>query len=95
MYLALMIRQIIQAEENPTLIDDRDFYGNKRLELAGSLMSLLFESLFKRLNSELKAIVEKKAYVDIISYHYQLLLNKLFKLVSSNLLEILVTYTEY
>ena len=95
MYLALMIRQIIQAEKNPTLIDDRDFYGNKRLELAGSLMSLLFESLFKRLNSELKAIVEKKAYVDIISYHYQLLLNKLFKLVSSNLLEILVTYTEY
>ena len=90
-----MIRQIIQAEKNPTLIDDRDFYGNKRLELAGSLMSLLFESLFKRLNSELKAIVEKKANVDIISYHYQLLLNKLFKLVSSNLLEILVTYTEY
>ena len=85
----------MQAEKNPTLIDDRDFYGNKRLELAGSLMSLLFESLFKQLNSDLKAIVEKKAYVDIISYHYQLLLNKLFKLVSSNLLEILVTYTEY
>ena len=66
--MALMIRQIIQAEENPTLIDDRDFYGNKRLELAGSLMSLLFESLFKQLNSDLKAIVEKKAYVDIIKH---------------------------
>ena len=90
-----MIRRVMLAEKNPTLVDDRDFFGNKRLELAGSLMSLLFESLFKRLNSELKAIVEKKAYVDIISYHYQLLLNKLFKLVSSNLLEILVTYTEY
>ena len=90
-----MIRRVMLAEKNPTLVDDRDVYGNKRLELAGSLMSLLFESLFKRLNSELKAIVEKKAYVDIISYHYQLLLNKLFKLVSSNLLEILVTYTEY
>ena len=95
MYLALMIRRVMLTEKNPTLVDDRDFFGNKRLELAGSLMSLLFESLFKRLNSELKAIVEKKAYVDIISYHYQLLLNKLFKLVSSNLLEILVTYTEY
>ena len=90
-----MIRRVMLTEKNPTLVDDRDFFGNKRLELAGSLMSLLFESLFKRLNSELKAIVEKKAYVDIISYHYQLLLNKLFKLVSSNLLEILVTYTEY
>ena len=90
-----MIRRVMLTEKNPTLVDDRDFFGNKRLELAGSLMSLLFESLFKQLNSDLKAIVEKKAYVDIISYHYQLLLNKLFKLVSSNLLEILVTYTEY
>ena len=70
MYLALMIRRVMLAEKNPTLVDDRDVYGNKRLELAGSLMSLLFESLFKRLNSELKAIVEKKAYV-----YYQLSLS--------------------
>lgn len=33
-----------------TECDDRDFYGNKRLELAGSLMGLLFEDVFKRLN---------------------------------------------
>jgi hypothetical protein len=32
----------------------RDYYGNKRLELAGGLMSLLFEDLFKRLCSDLK-----------------------------------------
>ena len=31
-----------------TDVDDRDFYGNKRIELAGSLLSLLFEDLFKR-----------------------------------------------
>ena len=43
----------------PDLIWDRDYYGNKRLELAGSLLSLLFEDLFKRLNWELKAIADK------------------------------------
>ena len=37
----------------------RDYYGNKRLELAGSLLSLLFEDLFKRLNWELKQIADR------------------------------------
>lgn len=32
----------------------QDYYGNKRIELAGSLLSLLFEDLFKRFNGDLK-----------------------------------------
>ena len=32
-YVALMIRRIIQATEDPTNLDDKDYYGNKRLEL--------------------------------------------------------------
>lgn len=35
-------------------VDCRDYYGNKRLEMAGGLLALLFEDLFKRMNAELK-----------------------------------------
>ncbi|XP_035230876.1 DNA-directed RNA polymerase III subunit RPC2-like, partial [Stegodyphus dumicola] len=58
-FMAIMIKRIIEAEKNPQLLDDRDYYGNKRLELAGSLLSLLFEDLFKRFNLELKEICNK------------------------------------
>ena len=47
-YLALMIRRIIDAIYDPSKLDDKDYYGNKRLELAGQLISLLFEDLFKK-----------------------------------------------
>lgn len=32
-YIALMIRRVITAMYEPVTIDDRDYYGNKRLEL--------------------------------------------------------------
>lgn len=47
-YLGLMVRRIIDAIHDPTKLDDKDYYGNKRLELAGQLVSLLFEDLFKK-----------------------------------------------
>lgn len=58
-YVALMVRRVMAAELNVNAIDDRDYYGNKRLELAGSLLSLMFEDLFKRFNWELKMIADK------------------------------------
>lgn len=58
MYVALMIRRVIFAEKDRKAVDDRDYYGNKRLELAGSLMSLMFEDLFKRMCWELKTIAD-------------------------------------
>lgn len=53
-YIAHIVRRIIFTDRDRTRLDDKDYYGNKRLELAGQLLSLLFEDLFKRLNSDLK-----------------------------------------
>ena len=61
--MALMVRRVILAKGDKVKADDRDYYGNKRLELAGQLLSLLFEDLFKKFNSEVKyKIIKKYAY---------------------------------
>ncbi|KAK3315011.1 hypothetical protein B0H66DRAFT_330563 [Apodospora peruviana] len=57
-YIAMMVRRVLMACHNPKLVDDRDFVGNKRLELAGQLLSLLFEDLFKKFVSDLKGNME-------------------------------------
>jgi DNA-directed RNA polymerase III subunit RPC2 len=53
-YMTHIARRVLKTVIDRTLLDDKDYYGNKRLELAGSLISLLFEDLFKRFNSDLK-----------------------------------------
>jgi DNA-directed RNA polymerase III subunit RPC2 len=53
-YVALMVRRTLQAVKDGGIVDDRDFIGNKRLELAGQLLSLLFEDLFKTWISNIK-----------------------------------------
>ncbi|KHJ92416.1 DNA-directed RNA polymerase, beta subunit [Oesophagostomum dentatum] len=76
-FLGLMTRRLIQAELGECDLDDRDFYGNKRLELAGSLLSLLFEDVFKRFNSELKRAADNSlgktlaAPLDIVKHMRQ------------------------
>ncbi|CEP64097.1 DNA-directed RNA polymerase III core subunit RET1 LALA0_S10e02190g [Lachancea lanzarotensis] len=59
LYIAVMTRRVVMALHNPKMIDDRDYVGNKRLELAGQLMSLLFEDLFKKFNNDFKANIDK------------------------------------
>ena len=51
-YVAVMLRRMLCAALDPGCVDDRDYYGNKRLELAGGLLALLFEDLFKRWGRE-------------------------------------------
>lgn len=76
-HLAFMVRKVIMAQFDKKLLDDRDFVGNKRLEVAGSLLSLMFEDLFKRFNWELKQIADKNipkikaAQFDIVKHMRQ------------------------
>ncbi|CAK9196787.1 unnamed protein product [Sphagnum troendelagicum] len=57
-YIAVIIRKMLEAMLNTDAVDDKDYVGNKRLELAGQLLALLFEDLFKRMNGELKKSVD-------------------------------------
>ncbi|XP_072966358.1 DNA-directed RNA polymerase III subunit 2 [Typha angustifolia] len=50
-YAAVMLRRMMDAILNTDTFDDKDYVGNKRLELSGQLISLLFEDLFKTMNS--------------------------------------------
>ncbi|CAN1173031.1 DNA-directed RNA polymerase III subunit 2 [Linum perenne] len=48
-YVAVMLRRIMDAILNKDAMDDKDYVGNKRLELSGQLVSLLFELLLQTL----------------------------------------------
>ncbi|TPX09947.1 uncharacterized protein E0L32_008794 [Thyridium curvatum] len=58
-YVAMMVRRVLMAAHDPKLVDDRDFVGNKRLELAGQLLSLLFEDLFKKFLVDMRFHIDK------------------------------------
>lgn len=59
LYVAYMVRRVLMANHDNKLVDDRDYVGNKRLELAGQLISLLFEDLFKKFNHDIKLTIDK------------------------------------
>jgi len=53
-YIGHIVRRVLMLDMGKSELDDKDYYGNKRLELAGNLLSLLFEDLFKLFNKDLK-----------------------------------------
>ncbi|KAI5310524.1 DNA-directed RNA polymerase III core subunit ret1 [Ascosphaera atra] len=59
LFVAHMARRVLMAKHDSSLVDDRDFLGNKRLELAGQLLALLFEDLFKKFCFDIKMNIDK------------------------------------
>ncbi|WUR02339.1 DNA-directed RNA polymerase III subunit (RPC2) [Vairimorpha necatrix] len=57
--ICLMIRRLIFTQQDILAEEDKDFMGNKRFELAGQLLSILFEDSFKKFNWELKRSIDK------------------------------------
>jgi DNA-directed RNA polymerase III subunit RPC2 len=53
-YVGHITRRVLLVHLGKMSLDDKDYYGNKRLELAGNLLSLLFEDLFKIFSKDLK-----------------------------------------
>ncbi|KAF8737802.1 hypothetical protein HU200_014032 [Digitaria exilis] len=58
-YTGVMLRRMMDAILNANTFDDKDYVGNKRLELSGQLISLLFEDLFKTMNSQAVELMNK------------------------------------
>ncbi|KAI3709755.1 hypothetical protein L2E82_39521 [Cichorium intybus] len=58
-YVVVMLRRMMDAILNKDAMDDKDYVGNKRLELSGQLLSLLFEDLFKTMNSYIIGYIDK------------------------------------
>lgn len=75
LYVGVMLRRMLEAMLNKDAMDDKDYVGNKRLELSGQLISLLFEDLFKTMVSEVKKTVDttlqrpsRSSRFDILQY---------------------------
>ncbi|KRY73812.1 DNA-directed RNA polymerase II subunit RPB2 [Trichinella pseudospiralis] len=58
-FLGYMVHRLLLAAMGRRELDDRDHYGNKRLDLAGPLLAFLFRGLFKNLLKEVKMIAQR------------------------------------
>lgn len=61
-FLGYMVHRLLLASLGRRELDDRDHYGNKRMDLAGPLLAFLFRSLFRNLLKEVRLYAQK--YID-------------------------------
>jgi len=54
-----MVNRLLSAALGRRELDDRDHYGNKRLDLAGPLLAFLFRGLFRNLMKEVRLYAQK------------------------------------
>lgn len=58
-FLGYMVHRLLVACLGRRELDDRDHYGNKRLDLAGPLLAFLFRGLFRNLMKEVRLYSQK------------------------------------
>ena len=58
-FLGYMVHRLLSAALGRRELDDRDHYGNKRLDLAGPLLAFLFRGLFRNLMKEVRLYAQK------------------------------------
>jgi len=58
-FLGYMVHRLLLGALGRRELDDRDHYGNKRLDLAGPLLNFLFRTLFKKLQKEIRLYCQK------------------------------------
>ncbi|KAK4818230.1 hypothetical protein QYF61_008720 [Mycteria americana] len=58
-FLGYMVHRLLLAALGRRELDDRDHYGNKRLDLAGPLLAFLFRGMFKNLLKEVRIYAQK------------------------------------
>ncbi|XP_071485515.1 DNA-directed RNA polymerase II subunit RPB2 [Diadema setosum] len=58
-FLGYCVHRLLLATIGRREVDDRDHYGNKRLDLAGPLLAFLFRGLFKNLLKEVRIYAQK------------------------------------
>lgn len=58
-YLGYMVHRLLLAALGRRELDDRDHYGNKRLDLAGPLLAYLFRGLFRNITKEVRMYAQK------------------------------------
>eukprot|EP00937_MAST-01D_sp_MAST-1D-sp2_P004622 g4622.t1 len=60
-FLGYIVHRMLQCSLGREEEDDRDHYGNKRLDLAGPLLGGLFRGLFRRLTTDVRNYLHKCA----------------------------------
>ena len=58
-FFGYMIHRLLTAALERRALDDRDHYGNKRLDLAGPLLATLFRQLFKKVTKDVKQHLQR------------------------------------
>ena len=58
-FIGYMVHRLLCCSLGRAVEDDRDHFGNKRLDMAGPLVGGLFRSLFYRVTKEMRAQLQR------------------------------------